>query len=75
MTLMLVNEVAIQSKINYRELKPACVYETMYTHKFQYQTLHDTFVSNTSVYVYRTRLKCLSVSVGGNALSLYNPIS
>ena len=29
MMLMLVNEVAIQIKINYREFKPARVYETI----------------------------------------------
>ena len=37
----------------------------VYTHQFQYPTPDDTFVSDTSIYVYRPHLKCLSVSVGG----------
>ena len=45
---MLANKAAMQSKLHYREFKPARVSVTsVYTHQFQYPTLDDTFVSDT----------------------------
>ena len=41
----------------------------LYTHQLQYQTIHDTFVFDTSVYVYRPHLRFLLFSVGGKTLT------
>ena len=67
-TLMLANKILCKVNFITANLNLLVYLWQVYTHKFQYLTPDHTFVSDTSVYVYRSCLKGLSVSVGGKSL-------